>query len=507
MNLADENENEHEHTLQDLEKYFVITQLSNENLNNIFTPIVKRFIIIQFILLLKDYLEIKQYPDIINGEKFEHFYTNNIIYNSRLNISLIQNKTIKNMMDELKKYIQTKLDTLVPTFKLDEIIVGNTIISSFKYEGIETDLNDKISKLYTILYFLLDYESYITLENFKIKIHEYMRLLVPKESNIETIKYKFIVEFLDTYNESLSILLALDTLNPLNSCKIHYVEFNDINTLNDKTHQLLSIFIFLTKPIHNPNSNETKLTISKHFFIIKDIVNHFLYEFKLKTQKMIKYSSIILHSYCSYKFKQDFFITTPKQNMTDIFIKYKELNKDIKELDNTIYFLSNFDNILYIYKKSKYNNKDRRFLSKLSINDRLFLTILITGNIDLNELYETIIKLKQTCQFSNMGSYHGDILFNVKDFKCDWFYLISEYIKIAPKTSHIPITLNTTGGFIKNINKNIKLKNINKNIKLKKLIKKSNKFIKNKKTNKVIKNKKTNKVIKNKKYNKNTKVN
>ena len=138
MNLADENENEHEHTLQDLEKYFVTTQLSNENLNNIFTPIVKRFIIIQFILLLKDYLEITQRPDIINENKYETlkviYISNKIIYNTRLNISLIQNKTIKNMMDILKKYIQTKLDTLVPTFNLDEIIVGNTIITSFKYE-------------------------------------------------------------------------------------------------------------------------------------------------------------------------------------------------------------------------------------------------------------------------------------------------------------------------------------------------------------------------------------
>ena len=56
MNLEDK----HVHTLPDLEKYFVSTQLSNENVNDIFTPIIRRFIIINFIFLLKDYLQYEE---------------------------------------------------------------------------------------------------------------------------------------------------------------------------------------------------------------------------------------------------------------------------------------------------------------------------------------------------------------------------------------------------------------------------------------------------------------
>jgi len=63
---------------------------------------------------------------------------------------------------DLTKNIQTKLKTLTDDFNMKDITTDNIIIF-FKYEG---DINNNISKLYTILYFLLDYEDYITLENF-----------------------------------------------------------------------------------------------------------------------------------------------------------------------------------------------------------------------------------------------------------------------------------------------------------------------------------------------------
>ena len=66
------------------------------------------------------------------------------------------------MICDLTKNIQTKLKTLTDDFNMKDITTDNIIIF-FKYEG---DINNNISKLYTILYFLLDYEDYITLENF-----------------------------------------------------------------------------------------------------------------------------------------------------------------------------------------------------------------------------------------------------------------------------------------------------------------------------------------------------
>ena len=454
---------------KDLEKHFVQTQLSKDNLNTIFLPIFTRFIIINFILLLKVYLQIRvaSANDIDKLDNIvKHFLTEQKvkkIYNVNAVIEFINNDKIKDLSSLLKDKLQSDIDKLGDNkFNLIDI-VGKDIILFFTYEG---NVNENISKLYTILYFLLDYKAHITLEEFKTKIDIYIKSLNEKPTSNK--KYEFINECLNTYTESLNILLKNESLGTLEKCNIHYVEFNDINTLNDKTHQLLSIFIFL------PNSEEEieTLIISKHFFIIKDIVNHFLYELKLKTQQIIKYSSIILHSYCSYKFKQDFFITNPKQNMNTIFIKYQQTPQpEIPELGNTIEILSDFEVL----------NKEENITSKLSYGDAIFLTTLITDKINFTELYKTIQTLIGKCKFSNMGIYNGTILFNVKHFKLDWFYLISKYIKTQQQT------INTAGGFIKNINKNInkniKMKTNTKVIKIKNLRKKSNKFKKKSKKN------------------------
>ena len=499
-------------------KYFNVTQLDTIKSESIFYSIFKKFIITHFIILLKTYSQLinnKEYYLNSSGDTYSNIKKNDFIKgalknNTFINIFYISISNKIKHSDKYKKFV-TYLRNEISNSLDDDILknVGKHIIDYFIYDNsinnntIKNDDNtinhDTFISLLKILYVLLDYHKfkYITFEEFQPKIINYINSLYNSdlhiqskenqehenqethedhedhedheihENNVETSnnntiqitplpediknisKYLFLHELINTYLESLTLYCYDENaIIPLN-CIIYYVEFNDINKINHRTNQLISMFVFIPdrKKINTINTINTinNYVISKHFFIIKDILNYILYELKLKTHIMIKYASIILHSYCSYYFNEHFFITTPKLNMKSIFLNYMKHNT-IKILDN-INFLQS----------SSFNNTN----VKLFINDDL------KTSDDRTKLYDNIIKLRKSCQFSRLSSYNGEMLFNVIKFKQDWIKLIKTYLT----TNHL-----LKGGL--NINKYKKKQKTKKQI-IKKYKIKYNKSTKN----------------------------
>lgn len=401
--------------------YFNVTKLTSSINDKLFYTIFKRFIINHFIILLKTYLQLlnrkvsllnangKEYFNLYEDSIIDYFLKKNIIHNYFLTDNIKNNYKYKIFIDKLKGEISTELG--IDILK----IIGNSIIDNFSYTG--NNDNDKLTyiSLLKILYFLLDYKIYINFDSFNTIITNYIDSLYNSEEinseleplsekNIE--KYLFLIELSNTYTESLKIYCNDDNYIETTKCNTYYVEFNDINKINDIIHQLLSIFVFISD-----KKSLSDNIISKHFFIVKDIVNHILYELNIKTQKMIGYSSIILHSYCAYKFNESFFITNPKPNMKSIFVKYIMKH-------NTIQILDDFNLLI----KSSFNNKNNNKKIQSFIDD------LLKNDFDIKKLYDNIQYLIQCCIFSRQAVYNGNMLFNVINFRTDWSNLIKTYL-------------------------------------------------------------------------------
>ena len=459
--------------IREYESYFNVTKLQSLNSTILFYPIFKRFIITHFIILLKTYLQLlngKNFLLSANGIKYFNLYDDpiinsyledkNIIYNYLLTDNIINNAKYKLFIEKLKDEITSELGVNILK------IIGNSIIDNFSYTG-NNDI-DKITyiSLLKILYFLLDYKVYINFELFQTEITKYIDLLYDSDETNENVeplntknieKYLFLIDLSNTYTESLRLYCNDNNYIETTKCNTYYVEFNDINKINDITHQLLSIFVFVSDRKSESENKSYNIIISKHFFIVKDIINHILYELNIKTQKIIGYSSIILHSYCAYKFNESFFITNPKLNMKSIFIKY------MKHGTNTIQILDNFNLLI----KSSDTN--------ININNgknQLFIDNLLDIGFNIKTIYDNIQYLILCCKFSNQAVYNGNMLFNVINFHNDWINLLKTYLIQSQ---------NTIGGRLsKNISKN------NKSLKHKTKYKTKHK-IKHKKNNKTIK--------------------
>ena len=447
-------------------KYFNVSKLEDtEQSKSIFYSIFKKFIITHFIILLKSYSQLLNNKDYFlnaSADTYSNIKTNDFIEPFLTN-KLINIFYLSNTIRRDNKYIQfiTQLRTEIETsIGVDNDIlknVGKHIVDSFTYNSSNSDNNsinyETFISLLKILYILLDYNkfNYITFEDFQLKMTNYINSLYNsdlKEKNVEEYKgynnnnnteqfipsnedlknisqYKFLQELINTYLESLTLYCNNGNYIETTNCITHYIEFNDINKINDNNDQLISMFVFIPadKQRTKNNNNVTNNVILKHFFIIKDILNYVLYELKIKKGKIIKYASIILHSYCSYYFKESFFITTPKLNMKSIFLNYMKYNNTVKIL-NDIELLNNID-LLSIHENNKTYNDN---------NDKLFLSDLKLNMPDINKLlYDDIIYLRKSCEFTRSSAYNGQMLFNVIHFREDWIKLIREYLNTPLK--------------------------------------------------------------------------
>ena len=172
-------------------------------------------------------------------------------------------------------------------------------------------------------------------------------------------------------------------------CDRYSVTMKDLDTNMD----VISIIVYetlnpATIKIEKENEIYENIFIFQHFFIFKNIFND-IYHYIHKTPQ-IKQSSILLHSFCAYKFDEYFFGTTPVRVMKTILEDYERENPTkIKIYDsndykiyyktggcNSIYYPSylfdvrNFKNVWreqkggYLYKKIKYMEKIKNMLLK-----------------------------------------------------------------------------------------------------------------------------------------------
>ena len=432
-----------EASISEYNKFFVVTKLDSSTIDTIFYPIFKRLIATNLIILLKTYkqfLDGKEYILNIIGNRYYNF--KNRYFNTLKLISnpFYQQINAPDYFTKLKNEIIAKYGEEILKNFTDEIVDG-----IYFGDNSEEEKDIRITNfdnLLQILYFLLDYEKIIEFNEFKIKIIKYIDSLynsdlsfssegyiIPKEEDKNNIKqFILLTDLINTYNESLN--LYNNDYVKTTSCNINYVEFNDINKINEITQQLLSVFVFVSD---KPSSSGH--LIAKHFFIIKDIINHILYEINIKSNA-IAYSSIILHSYCAYHFSESFFITNPKPNMAEIF------NKHIGKY-KTITILSNFRLLLDRSEKSNDNDDD----------EKIYIFIKDLYHIDLTKLVEDIKYLISCCKFRSDYIYDGHMLFNVINFRNDWKNLIDIYLK--PKNV-------TKGGSKKKTKKRVKKIKISK---------------------------------------------
>jgi hypothetical protein len=172
-------------------------------------------------------------------------------------------------------------------------------------------------------------------------------------------------------------------------CDRYSVTMKDLDTDMD----VISIIVYKTL---NPATIKIKSEIYKnifiyqHFFIFKNIFND-IYHY-IRGTPQIKQSSILLHSFCAYKFEESFFCTTPFEIMASILKDYDRENPTkikIYERENNDYIfyyktrgcettynsshlfdVRNFKNVWreqkggYLYKKMKYMEKIKNMLLK-----------------------------------------------------------------------------------------------------------------------------------------------
>jgi hypothetical protein len=106
-------------------------------------------------------------------------------------------------------------------------------------------------------------------------------------------------------------------------CDRYSVTMKDLDTDMD----VISIIVYKTL---NPATIKIKseiyenIFIYQHFFIFKNIFND-IYHYIHKTPQ-IKQASILLHSFCAYKFNESFFCTTPFEIMASILKDYEREN-------------------------------------------------------------------------------------------------------------------------------------------------------------------------------------
>ena len=431
------NNNNNKIKISNYLKYFKVTQATNDSYNIIFYPIFKKYIITNIILLLKKY---KQFIDgkkiyICNGAiknfKKNNDYDDNNEYieenkifnnwvslikiddNFRTDKTIIFNEKINNEINEINKNIK---------FDKNPIII-NKLLNFMKF--VKNNYKENViifNKYLELLYYLLDYKKIVIFEEFKINITTYIDSLYNSEElnmenlNTKTKKIKELEDILYVYREQLDLYIYIKK-KPIN-CEIYFVELNDIIKKENQINKALSMFVFIPHKIKNYNnefseineSNTNSILVSKHFLIVKDIINYILYEIKIK-KNMIKYSSIILHSFCTYFFKESFFITTPVESMEYIFDKYSKNNDTIKILND----------YKYLKEKQNTNNTDRQKI--LDFNKEL------EGKITKEELLKLIENVKINCNFSYQEPYSGKMVFNVMKFNKDWVNLIDNYVK------------------------------------------------------------------------------
>lgn len=404
-------------SIDEYSTYFKVTDLkssTHDTIDNLFYSIFKRFIITNFIALIKTYTQLvyeREYFLSWGGTKyfsiednFLYIVENKSSYINYFDDSLKTNVKFNFFIEKLKTEIAEKLG-----IDILECIGDKIINRIFYYKNKEDEDKNKViyKNLFKILYFLLDYKEFLGFDDFDNEIHKYIFSLYnsklfksPTSDNVK--EHILLYDLIGTYTESLRLYCNDLNYFETTECNTYYVEFNDKNKINNTTHQLLSMFVFL------PDNKSTTINIiSKHFFIIKDIVNHILYQLKIKKDKIIGYSSIIMHSFCAYHFNESFFLTNPKPNMESIFVKYIKKNNTVKILDDYTRLVSD-------------DNTDK--------NVRSFIDELNFLKIDTEILFTKLNNLRTVCRFTHSSTYHGHMLFNVINFREDWIKLIKEYI-------------------------------------------------------------------------------
>ena len=354
-----------------MEKQFDVIKLTSETIDNeIDNTFIKRIFASTIDIAYNLYSFIKKKEKIIisaNGNKLDREYIKTRdYYRSSSEYGGLSGSTFKDKFNELFNRQKKRLN-------LDEDLGSSTLSDCY------IQLNNYSERtIYDNYYIIMKIISHI----FKIytSISIDLSSLLEKEIFENDKKIILLKNYILLYTERMTKLFYNETY-----CNRYSVTMKDLDT----DMNVISIIVYESlNPVTIKIKNEIfeNIFTFQHFFIFKNIFND-IYHYIHKTPQ-IKQSSIILHSFCAYKFNESFFGTKPVNTMKTILQDYEHENPTkIKIYDssdfeikyetegcNSTYGLTNlfdvrnFKNVWkeqkggYLYKKMKYMEKIKNIL-------------------------------------------------------------------------------------------------------------------------------------------------